>query len=265
MPLPRCEQSRAWPLRTDKGSFSAGEGGDEWLDGGTWTGSRYRCLADALVHLRPITAWRLAGNAPTNHSRLAHFAAALIDDALPLAIAKALRRRMVHPVEPLLTPFVASGQEWRAWGSRDDTTVWTDRRSRERLFELYRTIALEEIGWRDRHVFAANGIENRSPLNDLELVEFLASVPQWVMQFDGRNRAILRRGLKRSGLPAIAARRDKGFYNEQLIVGLSEKEPQRFERGWRRVAALNGVQAEALTEMVRAWQQRPRLPGSRVP
>ena len=87
-----------------QGILLGGEGGDEWLDGGTWTGSRYRCLADALVHLRPITAWRLAGNAPTNHSRLAHFAAALIDDALPLAIAKALRRRMVHPVEPLLTP-----------------------------------------------------------------------------------------------------------------------------------------------------------------
>ena len=78
------------------GVLLGGEGGDEWLDGGALTGSRYRCLADAMVHLRFRTASKLAAHY-RRRPRAAAMAAAVLDDVVPGPIGRGLVRQIYRP------------------------------------------------------------------------------------------------------------------------------------------------------------------------
>jgi asparagine synthase (glutamine-hydrolysing) len=232
-----------------------GEGGDEWLDGGAWNGSRFRCLADAMIHLRPLTSLRIARS---HGAPLRAAAAALADDCVPGAIGRKTRK-LVRQRYVSREMFVKHSVNWPRSGERDGTTVWTDQRSRLSQLELYRQITLLEVGWRDRHLFGELMVEHRSPFNDLRLVEFLHSTPQWVKRYDGRKRALLRVALERVGLASIAARSDKGFHNEQMLVGLADREVARFRRGIASVTSFDGVSEDGVRVSVTNWLARPRM------
>jgi hypothetical protein len=124
------------------------------------------------------------------------------------------------------------------------------------MMSLYRHAADPEVSWRDRHVFAGRLVEIRSPLNDLRLVEFLAATPDWIKRFDGYPRDILRAALRNRGLPEVAERLDKGFYEEQLHVGLAEQETGRLMTAVRTLAGLRGVHAEATLDEATRWLAR---------
>ena len=118
---------------------------------------------------------------------------------------------------------------------------------------------MPEVGWRDRHAFSRARIENRSPLNDLRVVSFLYSTPQWIKQFDGRRRSILRCALSRRNLALIANRDDKGFYNEQLIVGLAHAESRRFAVGIAAICDIPDINSDDIHSAVSLWKEKPRM------
>jgi len=106
-------------------------------------------------------------------------------------------------------------------------------------------------------VFAPTGIEIRSPLNDLRVVELLAATPEWVKRYQGLPRDILRESLRRKNLGEIAARVDKGFYEEQLHVGLGEREHARLMSGATALSiGLRGVRSDEVESEVRRWLER---------
>ena len=114
----------------------------------------------------------------------------------------------------------------------------------DEIFQLYRQVAGPEIGWRDRHVFLGQGLELRSPFNDLRVSEMLASTPHWVKQHTGMHRGLLRAALERAGLPEIAARKDKGHYAEQAIAGVVRNERPRVAAGLASASLCTGVRSD---------------------
>jgi hypothetical protein len=77
------------------------------------------------------------------------------------------------------------------------------------------------------------------------------------LQFDGRNRALLRAALRFAGLTEISIRTDKGFHNEQLIEGLANRERKRLQAGLTGVETFAPIDGEALRVRVDDWLASP--------
>ena len=98
--------------RTDGiGILLGGEGGDEWLSGGTWT-SHDRSLAATLLSGRVRTAGRIARVHAAGRPTPATLGVAVLDGLLPSPVLSQLRRLKGHP--QTCVTFV----DWKATGSR---------------------------------------------------------------------------------------------------------------------------------------------------
>ena len=236
------------------GVILGGEGGDEWLDGTPWDGSSDVPAMSALMAGRLPTAMRiLRASAPTRPILLE--AAAMVGrSTVPVLLRERIRPRRQWQFPTYLDP----SPEWIPAHSITSMPGWhRSSLKHQAMFRLYRHVADPEIAWRDRALFLGKQLELRSPLNDLRLVEFLFSIPAWAKRADGFPRDILRSGLRNERLPEIAARLDKGFYEEQLRTGLQDRERERFTRAIDALRVVPGIDFPRLVRDVEQWIERP--------
>ena len=239
------------------GVMLGGEGGDEWFSGGHWSASPFRCSADALFHFRLRLAVCLAQTTPSKLPIGLKLTYAAIEGAAPREAAILGDRLRGRKPTSSIPMFLKPNGSWRPAFSSTEYAVWRPDATLRAMFRLYRQTAGPEVAWRDRHVFAPTGIEIRSPLNDLRVVELLAATPEWVKRYQGLPRDILRESLRRKNLGEIAARVDKGFYEEQLHVGLGEREHARLMSGATALSiGLRGVRSDEVESEVRRWLER---------
>ena len=226
----------------------SGIGGDEWL-----TGDR-DFLADALLRRGPRHALRLARRAGRPSTASRRLLRAAYQGFVPPSTRATLRRLRGASDWNGLFPLVDVPRDWRGTEARAAMPLWPRNAARRRQFQIHRELTSATIGWSDRHAHRPYGVEVRSPLNDLRVVEFLARVPEWVKRFDGRPKAILRAALMRAGIPAsIYDRRDKASYDEPYDRGLCDLERDRVESALDAVCALPGVRAGPARAEAEAW------------
>ena len=166
-----------------------GDGGDEWMDGDV------RAPADALLHRKPRTAVRLARAMRPDRPPWRTLLVALLEDAVPSAVIDSLpgSRRPLAPV-------VERDRRWRSVASSMRAPVWQPRRGHAQRWAYAWRVSRPVAAWRERHAFAANGLDLRTPFHDLRVVELMASTPGWIK----RRRGTRSRGTAR-GRAAVAA------------------------------------------------------------
>jgi asparagine synthase (glutamine-hydrolysing) len=201
-----------------------GQGGDEAL------GAAYFVIADRLRRGRALAAWRLArrypgiGPTPSRAAMRLVLAGVGVRGAIEPGLHERLRRRRsVERYAPAwLRPgpaarFVASEDPWR-WKRLDGPRWWaaladTLTRGRERA----------DIADYVRRRARLGGLEGRSPLLDLELVEFVLRLPPETNFDPVTSRPLAREALRGMLPPAVLARRDKSdftaFYHRLLVAG----------------------------------------------
>jgi asparagine synthase (glutamine-hydrolysing) len=199
-----------------------GEGGDDWWDGDE------RAAGSAVLSGHLPTAWRIAGRARSPR---------------PLTIFRSLRRAIEPPrglrlrelawgsrAPSRFEPIVPSEPDWIAPTSRKPP-LWQRRRLREFEWDGHIQRTRATIAWKDRWALQRNGIDVRSPLHDLRIVELAARAPEWMKQYRGRRRDLFR--LAGTGLaPAsVLNRLEKGHFTELVIHGMSGPGRERIKEG----------------------------------
>ena len=121
------------------------------------------------------------------------------------------------------------------------------------LWRVYQEVAGPEIGWRERNAFTPNQIELRTPFNDLRVIELMAATPEWVKQFNGRPKDVLREAEYRALPHTIPDRRDAGLYDELMEKGVRVHERARALQAADTTAALPGVRGAAASHEVTHW------------
>lgn len=202
-----------------------GQGGDELF------GAAYFLIADHLRRGRPLAAWRLAqrnpwlGSDPPRRHVWQVFARTGLRGALAPGLHERIRRaRPVERYAPAwLDPRLASlyreaDDPWR-WKRADGPRWWAwlaDALTRGR----------ERADIADYVRRRAGGLEARSPLLDLGLVELALQLPPETNFDPVTSRPLVREALAGRLPPAVLARRDKrdyaGFYHRALQVELDE-------------------------------------------
>lgn len=217
------------------GVMLGGEGADEWL-------TSFPTVADEVAYGRLGSAWQLA-------RRSKHPARALVAGVygglVPFGLRQRARTWHLRGARDEFETIVPLRPDWQpiATYTRSAPRYGTERLRRE--WVIYRQGCDPVIGWRDRHAFAANGVELRTPFNDLRLVEFLASVPATVKRFRGRRKDILREA-EYKVLPAVIPDRDDfGLYSELLEFG-ARHESERITDALHTLMRLDGVRASVL-------------------
>ena len=224
------------------GVLLLGVGGDEWMR------AQARPATDALTrgHLR--AALRIAGASgrPAVPALIREAYRALTPGAAQDVADSIVRRNSARYelVEP------ERGRE--SVDAAERAVVWRRAHRRSLHHAWYRRLG-PQIEWLDRHAQQAHGVEFRAPFNDLRIVEFMASVPDWVKQYDGRSKAVLRRAAEAVLPAAIPARLDHGIYDELIWAGARERESQRVSEAVDAVAALPGVRSGAVHAEVERW------------
>jgi asparagine synthase (glutamine-hydrolysing) len=231
------------------GVMLGGEGGDEWLNGDD------RFVADAVVWGRLRTGWRLARTQAQSRPVWKAFGRECFYGLTPLPVqaAAARLRRRVPAVVPAAA--VASDPRWVQPADRLCTAVWRRGRLRLAEWQVYRDATRPVVGWRDRHALSANGIELRTPFNDLRVIELLAAVPEWMKRHQGRTKDVLRAAFD-GHLPAgLAGREDKGYFNELVTAGMTDREWTRAQAAAAAAADFPGVSAGSATAEISRWRQ----------
>jgi asparagine synthase (glutamine-hydrolysing) len=193
----------------------SGVGGDEWLTGD----SRY--VADALLRGHPRRAIRMARMNRELPRATRLLASSTFQAVIPRRVRATMAQVRGEPMWDGLLPFVPPGNDWEGRSGRESSTLLSRARAQRQRWRAYRNDAQGTIEWTEKHCHRANGIEFRSPLNDLRVVEFLAGIPEWPKRFNGRPKDILREALRRRGLlAALYERTDKASYDEPYDRGL---------------------------------------------
>jgi asparagine synthase (glutamine-hydrolysing) len=198
-----------------------GQGGDELFS------AAFFLIADHLRHLRPDKAWRLArrnpwiGADPPRRHVWQVFRRTGVRGAAPLFLHEFVRRRRpaeryvpawLHP--RLARQYRDAEDPWR-WKRLDGPLWWAFQadvltRGRERV----------DIADYVRRRAQAQGLEARSPLLDLGLVEVALKLPPEANFDPITSRPLVREALAESLPPAVLARRDKrdyaGFHHRAL-------------------------------------------------
>jgi asparagine synthase (glutamine-hydrolysing) len=201
-----------------------GQGGDEVL------GPAYFVIADRIRRGRAVAAWRLArrypglGPAPSPRSLRLVMAGFGVRGAVPPRIHDAVRRRRpatryapawLHPATA--AAFLRHEDPWR-WKRLDGPRWWaaladTLTRGRERA----------DIADYVRRRARLGGLEGRSPLLDLGLVEFVLRLPPETNFDPVVSRPLAREALRGTLPPPVLARSDKSdfaaFYHRALAEG----------------------------------------------
>jgi asparagine synthase (glutamine-hydrolysing) len=106
-------------------------------------------------------------------------------------------------------------------------SVWARGPRHSILWSLYMAELVPIISWWQRHAALPNGIESRSPMWDLRVIEFMLRTPQWVHRSGGQPKMLLR-GAMEGRVPAeVIARQDKGVFDELMNEGLIRQENAR--------------------------------------
>jgi asparagine synthase (glutamine-hydrolysing) len=198
-----------------------GQGGDELF------GAAHFLIADRVRRLRPLSAWRLSrrhpwlGSAPPRRHVWQVLTSVGVHGALPPGLHERVRR--ARPVERYVPGWLRPGlaqlyrdteDPWRWkrlggprwWASLADTL--TRGRERADLADYLRRRGLMA------------GVEARSPLLDLGLVELVLRFPPETNFDPVTSRALVREALDGTLPPAVLARRDKRdfapFYHRRL-------------------------------------------------
>jgi len=216
------------------GVLLSGEGGDEWMTGGMPIGAD-RCIADAIMRGKPSLARRIVTNS-TSRDLAPGLARACFRELLPVNVQTAIRRTRGIETWSGYPKFVTPGPEWNSLLDPPRSTLWRSSNSTRFTWDAMRdAVSRETIAWRDRNVFAKNQIENRSPFNDMRVVNLMAAIPESLKRHSGRPKAILRDGL-RAVLPAeVAERTGKAAMNPLFDYGLANAERERAELGIRSI------------------------------
>ena len=226
----------------------SGIGGDEWLSGNP------NFLADAVVRGHPRQAWDLAHRAAPRVRRSRVLGKSLYHGLVPLELRGTMDRVRGRDHWSGLLPLVTPEPDWLGRAQREANVAWRREEGLQRRWRSYRSDASGAVEWLDRHAHRPLGIEFRSPLNDLRVVEYLAGVPDWVKRFEGRPKDILRSALQRAGLPeSLYGRRDKASYDEPYDRGLRDLARSRVDAAIEAVCALPRVDADRVHQETRAW------------
>lgn len=227
------------------GVVLGGEGGDEFLTGEMWA-------ADALLRGRPRAAWRIAQAMRGDRSPLPAFAHHTVRYLLPYTLQDAWRHLRGRPLYLGFPPTVTPGRDWISWPELQRTTAWRPAHAARVRWRLYRRLVAHFVYWRDRHAFAAHGIEHRAPFNDQRIVELMAATPPWMTRFRGSSKDLLRAALARVPLAAIADRLDNGIFDELLWEGAA-RETERVHAALVALRALPGVRGAEVEREVSHW------------
>lgn len=210
------------------GVVFSGEGGDEFMTGGFPVGAD-RCISDAVVRLAPRRALRIARGS-TTRSPSAGVARACYRELTPLPIQRVLGRARGRGVWNGFPEFVQPSPGWRSVLQPPEENAWSRRAAEAFTWATMRDAgARGTISWRDRHVFAAHRIENRSPFNDLRVVELMSSMPESLKRHSGRPKAILRDAIRELLPSSVADRKGKAEMNPLFDYGLATAERGRIE------------------------------------
>jgi asparagine synthase (glutamine-hydrolysing) len=226
LPLPVPGFIVEQPLVAEAGRLGAhvvldGQGGDELF------GAAHFLIADRVRRLRPLSAWRLSrrhpwlGTSPPLRHVWQVFTSVGVHGALPPGLHERVRRS--RPVERYVPSWLRPGlaelyrdteDPWR-WKRLDGPRWWasladTLTRGRERA----------DLADYLRRRARMAGVEARSPLLDLGLVDLVLRLPPETNFDPVTSRALVREALDGSLPPAVLARRDKRdfapFYHRTL-------------------------------------------------
>ncbi len=237
---------------TGVGVVLGGEGGDEWIRG-VWYGSPYRNISSALSARQWRTACRLARTCRDGRGVPARLVAGVVELISPKLATYALARNHAYRWQNEFSPWVTSKPDWRSAESLNHPENWTIARGIAATFEQLRSVLSPEAAWRDRHVFSSNHVEPRSPIYDLRVVEMLCRTPEWVKNYTGKERSLLRTALHRTNLSEIAERKTKGTYVELNRIGLSDKERTRLSCSIKCVSETLGIVPENVNAEIVDW------------
>ncbi len=237
------------------GVLLSGEGGDEWMTGGIPVGAD-RCAADAVARLNPGLGLRIIKES-TNRRPSTGLIRAVYREFTPPRIQSIVGRfRGRYPWNGFPN-FVNPATDWEALFESEPESIWNRRKQNLRNWEANRdAMGRATIAWRDCHVFTRHRIENRSPFNDLRVVELMASIPESVKRFSGRPKAVLRSAMRDVLPQGIVERRGKAAMNPLFDFGLSGPERSRAQRAVEsfRLPGLNHPKA------LRAWSDWANSP-----
>lgn len=234
------------------GTVLRGEGGDERMIGDD------RFIADALLHGKLASALRLARHVeparPVWRTVAVSCVRALAPNPVQDAIARRRRRTAGAPVAPLVAP----DRRWRSHANQERTTLWPRRRALGREWQVYRDVVRTIVPWQDRHAFAPFRVDQRSPFQDLRIVELMASTPEWMKRYGGRPKDLLRAAAARVLPDGIVDQRGNGIFNELLVDGLATEEQRRVREAVEAVTSFPGVQCSNARAEVARWTAEAR-------
>jgi asparagine synthase (glutamine-hydrolysing) len=239
-----------------------GQGGDELL------GAAHFLIADRLRQGRPFTAWRLArrnpwlGSAPPWRHVWQVFTTVGVRGALPPGIHERIRRR--RPAERYAPTWLSPGlmrlyrdteDPWR-WKRLDGPRWWAWLAD-----ALTRGRETADIADYVRRRGRVRGIQARSPLLDVTLVEFVLRLPPETNFDPVTSRPLVREALHDALPRDVLARRDKGDFAALHHRTLSEAE----SLGWiRRLLDERTAEVNAhvdLRQVQRRYLDRPPAVG----
>lgn len=226
-----------------------GEGGDEWMSG-------YRCGADALLRGRLGAAWQIAratrGARSTAHT-LGRYA---FVDLAPFPVQDAVAALRGKRRWNDFTTTVQHRPGWVSQRRHQRALAWQRRQGADIYWRLYRRGINESVYWRERHAFAPNRVDHRTPFNDLRIIEFMASTPEWMKQFQGRPKDLLREAEYRVLPSTIPDRLDNGIFNELLYEGACARERSRVSTAVEAVTPFPGIHEGIARDEVAVWLER---------
>ncbi len=212
-----------------------GLGGDELFN------ARESYLAETLLRGHPLKAYRLAAQSPVERHPLVQMARSVYQDAMPMALRRRLLAAQGKHAETLPWPTVQVRPDWVSFFEfAGQPRAWERQRHLDHWWIVWNRYIANEQTWRDRRE-ARLGLDRRSPLLDLRVVEFASAIPPWILRYQGRRKDILRSALARLSFPTIARRQDWGLYDALVHIGIREREPARVRAAVDRVVAFPGV------------------------
>lgn len=232
------------------GVMLGGEGGDEWLTGDDGY------LADAVLRGRLGHAWRMARQSRPAGNALRAILHNCYRDLAPSIFQDSVDHLRGRDLGIGCSPIVEPNPTWTSIASAMRSVPRSRARSVAMTWRLYREIAGPAVSWRDRHAFAPNGVELRTPFNDRRVVELMAATPDWIKWHNGRPKDLLRDAEYRFLPRTIPDRTDRGIYRELMQAGVFEQERERVTQAIDAVLGIEGVRRDRALAEISRWRER---------
>lgn len=205
-----------------------GAGGDELFTGSWDYVARLTASGSLSRAFREARSWsRGYGVKPSKI--LQH---AVLTPLVPPSMRRSWRASRGNRVPDRLPPWL-DGTRMEACGLAtaldfpDEPAIWGGNKRASLFWSSYLAEVLPATSWWERHAGLPHGIESRSPLWDLRVIEFCLRTPEWVHRKGGRTKVLLRE-IMRERLPdEVVQREGKGLYNELMVRGIVEEEQAR--------------------------------------